>query len=58
MDYVEGNRVSPSTAKVRMLQGRYFGSNVLTLLTKVALGYWPIFDLQTGLQQYPIEHLA
>lgn len=47
-DYVKGNRLLRSDVFERMPRHRYFGNNVLTLLTKFATGYWHIIDPQCG----------
>lgn len=48
IDYVKGNRLSHPAAKVIVPQIRYFGNNVLSLMTKIASGYWTVSDTQTG----------
>lgn len=48
VDYVKGNRLSHPAAKYIVPQIRYFGNNVLSLMTKVASGYWSVSDTQTG----------
>lgn len=48
IDYVKGNRLSHPAAKVIVPQIRYFGNNVLSLMTKIASGYWSVSDTQTG----------
>lgn len=48
IDYVKGNRLSHPAAKVIVPQIRYFGNNILSLMTKVASGYWSVSDTQTG----------
>ncbi len=48
IDYVKGNRLSHPAAKIIVPQIRYFGNNVLSLMTKVASGYWSVSDTQTG----------
>lgn len=48
IDYVKGNRLSHPAAKVIVPQIRYFGNNVLSLMTKIASGYWAVSDTQTG----------
>ncbi len=47
-DYVKGNRLYTGEAWERMPRYRYFGNNVLSLLTKIASGYWHIADAQGG----------
>lgn len=48
IDYVKGNRLSHPAAKVIVPQIRYFGNNILSLMTKMASGYWSVSDTQTG----------
>lgn len=48
IDYVKGNRLSHPAAKEIVPQIRYFGNNVLSLMTKIASGYWSVSDTQTG----------
>lgn len=48
VDYVKGNRLAHRAAKVMMPKQRHFGNSVLSLLTKIASGYWNISDTQTG----------
>jgi glycosyltransferase involved in cell wall biosynthesis len=46
-EYTKGNRlVHPE--KLQMPQFRRFGNSILTLLTKIATGYWSIIDPQNG----------
>jgi len=46
-DYVKGNRFLMSSLK-DMPQHRRFGNSALSLMTKIASGYWKIFDTQDG----------
>ncbi len=48
VDYVKGNRLIHRAASVVIPRTRLFGNSVLSLLTKVASGYWRISDTQTG----------
>ena len=48
IDYVKGNRLSHPAARRIVPQIRYFGNNILSLMTKVASGYWSVSDTQTG----------
>lgn len=48
IDYVKGNRLSHPAAKIVVPQIRFFGNNVLSLMTKIASGYWSVSDTQTG----------
>ncbi len=48
VDYVKGNRLIHSSAWVVIPRIRYFGNAVLSILTKVASGYWHVSDTQTA----------
>jgi glycosyltransferase involved in cell wall biosynthesis len=48
VDYVKGNRLVSGEAWEQIPRVRYLGNVFLSLLTKVASGYWHIFDSQTG----------
>lgn len=47
-DYAKGNRFLAGAALGQMPKHRLFGNIVLTFLTKLASGYWHIFDPQNG----------
>jgi len=47
-DYAKGNRLSRPAHRRGMSNWRFFGNWVLTLLTKIAAGYWRIRDPQNG----------
>lgn len=47
-DYVKGNRLSKLEHRRGMSNWRFFGNLVLTLLTRIASGYWGISDPQNG----------
>ena len=47
-DYVKGNRLFTGEAWETIPRYRYLGNSVLSLLTKIASGYWHIADSQTG----------
>lgn len=47
-DYSKGNRLTSGEAYKKIPKVRYFGNSILTLLTKIASGYWHITDSQTG----------
>jgi glycosyltransferase involved in cell wall biosynthesis len=47
-DYTKGNRLSRLTHREGMSNWRFFGNWLLTLLTKIASGYWKIRDPQNG----------
>ena len=48
VDYSKGNRLFTGEAYQKVPKIRYFGNSVLSLLTKIASGYWHIADSQTG----------
>ena len=48
IDYVKCNRLSHPAARLIVPQIRYFGNNILSLMTKIASGYWSVSDTQTG----------
>ncbi|MBX3396826.1 MAG: glycosyltransferase family 2 protein [Phycisphaerae bacterium] len=47
-DYTKGNRLVTGEAWRKIPRVRYLGNSVLTLLTKIASGYWHVTDSQTG----------
>jgi glycosyltransferase involved in cell wall biosynthesis len=47
-DYAKGNRFLASESLALMPKHRLFGNIALTFLTKMASGYWHIFDPQNG----------
>ncbi len=47
-DYVKGCRLLEYDVREKMPKYRFFGNNVLTLLTKFATGYWHVVDPQCG----------
>jgi glycosyltransferase involved in cell wall biosynthesis len=47
-DYAKGNRFLAGQSLASMPKHRIFGNVVLTFLTKLASGYWHIFDPQNG----------
>ena len=48
IDYVKGNRLLHGGARLIIPKTRYFGNSILSILTKIASGYWHISDTQTG----------
>ena len=48
IDYVKGNRLIHKAAHIVVPKSRYFGNSVLSMLTKIASGYWQVSDTQTG----------
>lgn len=47
-DYVKGNRLFSGESWGMIPHYRYLGNSALSLLTKIASGYWHIADSQTG----------
>jgi glycosyltransferase involved in cell wall biosynthesis len=56
-DYVKGNRLFTGEAWRLIPRHRYLGNAFLSLLTKVASGYWHIADSQTGYTAISAETL-
>ncbi len=48
VDYVKGNRLIHRSALLVIPKVRYFGNSILSILTKIASGYWHVSDTQTG----------
>jgi glycosyltransferase involved in cell wall biosynthesis len=48
VDYSKGNRLFTGEAWNTIPKVRYFGNSALSLMTKVASGYWHVADSQTG----------
>jgi glycosyltransferase involved in cell wall biosynthesis len=48
IDYVKGNRLKHRSAFFVIPKIRFFGNSILSLLTKIASGYWRVSDTQTG----------
>lgn len=48
IDYVKGNRLIHRSSRHIIPKVRFFGNSVLSILTKVASGYWHVSDTQTG----------
>jgi len=56
-DYAKGNRLIESAHHEDMPTVRYVGNWLLTLLTKIASGYWSIGDPQNGYTAISLEAL-
>ena len=64
-DYVKGNRLLRDDVTKRMPLYRFIGNSFLSLLTKIATGYWKLIDPQCGytaisykaLQVIPIKEM-
>lgn len=48
IDYVKGNRLIHPSARLVIPPIRFFGNSILSILTKIASGYWHVSDTQTG----------
>ena len=48
IDYVKGNRLIHASAPLMIPPLRFFGNSVLSIMTKVASGYWHVSDSQTS----------
>lgn len=48
VDYVKGNRLIHRSSWFVIPKIRFFGNSILSILTKLASGYWRISDTQTG----------
>jgi len=48
VDYVKGNRLIHRSSWFVIPKTRYFGNSILSILTKIASGYWHVSDTQTG----------
>ena len=48
IDYVKGNRLIHQSSWFIIPKIRYFGNSILSIMTKIASGYWHISDTQTG----------
>jgi len=48
VDYVKGNRLIHRSALLVIPKVRYFGNSILSIMTKLASGYWKVSDTQTG----------
>ncbi len=48
VDYTKGNRLFHGTAWKTIPRYRFIGNSVLSLLTKIASGYWHVADSQCG----------
>lgn len=58
VDYAKGNRLFYGKAWVLIPRTRYIGNAILSLLTKIASGYWHVADSQCGYTAISREALA
>ena len=57
VDYAKANRLFTGQAWELIPRTRYLGNAVLSLLTKVASGYWHVADSQTGYTAISLRYL-
>lgn len=57
IDYVKGNRLIHRSAWLVVPKIRYFGNSILSILTKIASGYWKVSDTQCGYTAISIKAL-
>jgi len=57
IDYAKGNRLFTGQAWQKIPRVRYLGNSCLSLLTKIASGYWHVADSQTGYTAITLEVL-
>lgn len=57
IDYVKGNRLIHRSAREVIPKQRFFGNSVLSILTKLASGYWHVSDTQTGYTAISLDGL-
>jgi glycosyltransferase involved in cell wall biosynthesis len=58
LDYAKANRLFTGEAWSLIPRTRYLGNAILSLLTKIASGYWHVADSQTGYTAISREMLA
>jgi len=57
IDCVKGNRLIHGSARLIMPKSRFFGNSILSILTKIASGYWHVSDTQCGFRALSLEAL-
>lgn len=57
VDYVKGNRLTHRSAKLVIPRTRYLGNSILSIMTKMASGYWRVSDTQTGYTAISLQAL-
>ncbi|MCK5693250.1 MAG: glycosyltransferase family 2 protein [Bacteroidales bacterium] len=55
--FVKGNRLIHRSAKLVIPRTRYLGNSILSIMTKMASGYWKISDTQTGYTAISLQAL-
>ena len=57
IDYVKGNRLIHRSARLMIPKIRFLGNSILSILTKIASGYWHISDTQTAFTAISLDAL-
>ncbi|MFH1079345.1 MAG: glycosyltransferase family 2 protein [Pseudomonadota bacterium] len=57
IDYVKGNRLIHRSARQVIPKTRYLGNSILSILTKIASGYWHVSDTQSGYTAISLQAL-
>jgi len=57
IDYVKGNRLIHRSAWLVIPRIRYIGNSILSILTKIASGYWHVSDTQAGYTAISLQAL-
>jgi glycosyltransferase involved in cell wall biosynthesis len=57
IDYVKGNRLIHRSAWLVIPKTRYLGNSILSILTKIASGYWHVSDTQSGYTAISLQAL-
>ena len=60
-DYAKGNRLLYKEYRQEMPKFRFLGNSILTLLTKIASGYWKTMDPQNGytaISRYALDNVG
>jgi glycosyltransferase involved in cell wall biosynthesis len=57
VDYVKGNRLIHRSAWLVIPKTRYLGNSILSILTKIASGYWHVSDTQSGYTAISLQAL-
>ncbi|MDI9569649.1 MAG: glycosyltransferase family 2 protein [Pseudomonadota bacterium] len=57
IDYVKGNRLIHRSSWLVIPKTRFLGNSILSILTKIASGYWHISDTQSGYTAISLQAL-
>lgn len=58
VDCVKGNRLIHGSASMIIPKTRYLGNSILSILTKIASGYWHVSDTQCGYRALSLSALS